>query len=155
MKYPAEDNSFLSEHVDLMSFSYLKLLGEKLILANNTNVTLAKALFYAPFVVVSHNIAVDPIFNYANLKALELFGFTWEEFTRLPSRMSAEPMHRHDRERLLAEVSQKGFSKDYQGVRVTKTGAKFLIKNAVVWNLSDDKGHYAGQAARFEDWQFL
>jgi PAS domain-containing protein len=155
MNYPAEDNNFLGGHVALMSDSYRKLLGEELISQYKPHEKLAKALFYAPFVVVSHNIAADPVFNYANLKALELFGFSWQEFTQLPSRLSAEPIHQIEREKLLSEVNRKGYIVDYQGIRLTKTGQRFLIKNAVVWNLTDVKGRYAGQAARFGEWQFL
>jgi PAS domain-containing protein len=155
MNYPAENNSFLSEHVALMSNSYRKILGEDLISENQSHETLAKALFYASFAVVSHNTNPDPVFNYANLKALELFGFSWEEFTRLPSRLSAEPNHQSEREKLLAEVNRKGYIDNYQGIRLTKTGCRFLIKNAAVWNLADDKGRYSGQAARFQEWQFL
>jgi MEKHLA domain len=153
--YPAEDNYFLSDHAALMSNSYQKLLGEKLMPENLTNEKLGKALFYAPFVVVSHNTAADPVFNYANLKALALFGFSWEEFTQLPSRLSAEPVHQLERDKLLAEVNRKGYIDDYQGIRLTKTNQRFLIKNAVVWNLLDIDGRYAGQAARFGEWEFL
>lgn len=155
MNYPSETNQFLSEHIALMSNSYRKLLGEDLIIKNKAHESLAKALFYAPFVVVSHNIAADPVFNYANLKALELFGFSWQEFTQLPSRLSAEPIHQIEREKLLAEVNIKGYIADYKGIRLTKAGQLFLIKNAVVWNLLDSNGRYAGQAARFQQWQFL
>jgi MEKHLA domain len=155
MNYPSENNNFLREHVALLSNSYRRLLGEELITANQAHKTLAEALFYAPFVVVSHNTNADPLFNYANLKALALFGFSWEEITQMPSRLSAEPIHQFERDKLLAEVSKKGYLDCYQGIRIAKTGARFLIKNAIVWNLLDDKGHYAGQAARFEEWDFL
>jgi hypothetical protein len=155
MNYPTETNNFLSEHIALMSKSYRELLGEDLISKNKVHETLAKTLFYAPFVIVSHNTAEDPVFNYANLKALDLFGFSWQEFTQLPSRLSAEPIHQLERDKLLAEVNRKGYIDDYQGIRLTKTGRRFLIKNAVVWNLLDDNGQYAGQAARFGEWEFL
>ena len=155
MNYPSETNGFLSEHASLLAESYRKLLGEELIPEIHAYDSLAKALFYAPFVVVSHNTDSDPIFNYANLKAQDLFGFSWEEFTLLPSRLSAEPIHRSEREKLLAKVSRNGYLASYQCIRITKTGHKFLIKNAVVWNLMDGKGCYAGQAAQFADWEFL
>lgn len=155
MKYPTENNNFLSEHIGLMNNSYRKLLGAELIQENKAHETLEKSLFYAPFVIVSHNTAEDPVFNYANLAALELFGFSWDEFIRLPSRLSAEPVHQLERDKLLAEVNRKGYIDDYQGIRLTKTNQRFLIKNAVVWNLLDCDGSYAGQAARFEEWQFL
>lgn len=154
MQYPSDHNHFLDQHVRLLDNSYRQLLGHELITGNNS-VLPAQALFYAPFAVVSHNTEADPIFNYANLKALDLFGFSWDEFTALPSRLSAEPMHRFERERLLDEVSQKGYIDNYSGVRITKTGARFLLKNAVVWNLTDQEGRYAGQAACFAEWEFL
>ncbi len=155
MNYPSEINHYLAEHADLLRKSYRKLLEDELIVTNKSHGTLAQALFHAPFVIVSHNIAPDPVFNYANLKALDLFGFSWEEFTQLPSRLSAERIHQSERENLLAEVSQKGYLGRYQGVRITKTGTRFLIKNAVVWNLIDENGCYAGQAAKFGEWEFL
>ncbi len=155
MKYPDENNNFLANQVALLNNSYRRLLGVDLMLENKLHETLAKSLFYAPFVVVSHNTNIDPVFNYANLKALALFGFSWEEFIQLPSRLSAEPIHQLEREKLLAEVSRHGYIDDYQGIRLTKTGQRFLIKNAVVWNLTDEEGCYAGQAARFEEWEPL
>ena len=115
----------------------------------------ARQLFHAPFAVVSHDTASDPVFNYANLKALELFELRWEDFTRLPSRLSAEPVNQAERERLLAEVTEKGYIDHYEGVRISSTGKRFLIKNAVVWNLRDSEGGYKGQAAWFGGWEFL
>lgn len=155
MNYPSEANRYHNKHIALLCNSYQKLLGNALIQDNHPHEILAKALFYAPFVIVSHNTAVDPIFNYANLKALELFGFGWDEFVQLPSRLSAEAIHQSEREKLLAEVNRKGYLDNYQGIRITKTGSRFLIKNAVVWNLIDETGRYAGQAAKFGEWEFL
>jgi hypothetical protein len=106
-------------------------------------------------VLVSHDTASDPVFNYANLKALELFELNWEEFICLPSRLSAEPVNQAERERLLAEVTDIGYINHYEGVRISSTGKRFLIRNAVVWNLVDNKQLYKGQAACFAHWVFL
>jgi len=38
-------------------------------------------------------------------------------------------------------------------VRIAKTGQRFLIKNAVVWNLVDDAG-FQGQSACHAEWEF-
>ena len=54
----------------------------------------AKALFEAPFAVLAHGTQPDPIFFYGNATALRLWEMSFEAFTRLPSRMSAEPMLR-------------------------------------------------------------
>jgi len=154
MKYPTEDNLFQLEHASMLNSSYRRVLGKNLIADVGSDEQFARALFYAPFAVVSHNTAAEPIFNYANLNALQLFAMDWDEFTQLPSRLSAEPVNQAERQRLLAEVTALGYISNYQGVRIAKTGQRFLIKNAVVWNLFDDAG-YQGQAACFAAWEFL
>lgn len=107
-------------------------------------------LFDAPFALVSHGIEADPIFNFANRKALDIFGYTWESFTVLPSRLSAEPMAREERQYLLDQVTTKGYIDDYSGVRIASDGRRFRIVNAVVWNLLDEQGKHIGQAAKID-----
>ena len=155
MDYPTEENNFLVEHVRDIGNSYRHLLLKELIPDIQDDGEFARQLFHAPFAVVSHDTAGDPVFNYANLKALELFELSWENFTRLPSRLSAEPVNQAERERLLAEVTEKGYIDHYEGVRVSSTGKRFLIRNAVVWNLLDKQQRYKGQAAWFDQWTFL
>ena len=155
MDYPTEKNGFLLEHVVDMRNSYRQLLLKDLIPDIPSDAQFARRLFHAPFAVVSHDTDSDPVFNYANLRALELFELNWEDFTGLPSRLSAEPVNQAERERLLAEVTEKGYIDHYQGVRISSTGKLFLIKNAVVWNLFDKNQRYKGQAARFDQWTFL
>jgi len=153
--YPAEKNNFLVEHILDIRNSYRQLLLKELIQDIQSDEQFARQLFHAPFALVSHDTASDPVFNYANLKALELFGLSWEDFTHLPSRLSTEPVNQANRDRLLAEVTEKGYINHYEGVRVSSTGKRFLIKNAVVWNLMDINQSYKGQAAWFDQWEFL
>jgi hypothetical protein len=155
MDFPTEENNFLVEHVVDIRNSYRQLLLKELIPNIQSDEQLARQLFYAPFAVVSHDTATDPVFNYANLKALALFKLSWEDFTCLPSRLSAEQINQAERDRLLAEVMEKGYIDHYEGVRISSTGKKFQIRNAVVWNLMDNNHHYKGQAARFDQWAFL
>jgi hypothetical protein len=153
---PTAENYYLIEHVELISQSFQKLLGYPLIdSANIINNNLAEGLFNAPFVLLSHNTAADPLFNYANAKGLELFELNWQELINLPSRLSAEPINQAERDRLLALVTAKGFINDYQGVRISKSGKRFQISKAIVWNLTDSAGAYQGQAACFSNWKFL
>lgn len=54
----------------------------------------ARRLFEAPFVVVSHNAAADPILTYGNRAALPLWETNWESLPRCrpglpPSRCAA------------------------------------------------------------------
>ena len=115
----------------------------------------ARELFNAPFAVLSHDTATDPILNYANRISLQLFELSWEELTVMPSRLTAEAPARAERTRLLSEVSSRGYIDDYRGVRVAKNGRRFLIERATVWNLLDESGAPYGQAATFNEWHYL
>ncbi len=149
---PAPDNGFLESHAALLVASFRNATGRDLLNPALAGVERATALFQAPFVVVSHNTDPDPCFNYGNQAALDLFEMTWEELTALPSRMSAEPMHRDERARLMAKVARQGFIDDYQGIRISRSGRRFRIEHATVWNLWDDSGNLRGQAAAFSQW---
>ena len=116
---------------------------------------LAKNIFEAPFVLVSHGTEADPVLNYGNAAALKLWEMSWEELMRTPSRLTAEAPNREERARLLATVTKDGFIDDYSGIRISKTGLRFRIAQATVWNLLDERGKYAGQAATFSRWEFL
>ena len=87
----------------------------------------------APAALLMHGNEADPVFCYANRTAQGLWGLTWDEFIRLPSRLSAEPLVQAERDRLLARVRAHGFIDDYQGVRIAKDGTRFRISSAVVW----------------------
>ncbi|MEO0948740.1 MAG: MEKHLA domain-containing protein [Cyanobacteria bacterium J06641_5] len=150
---PAEANQYLAEHIAIVRDSYRKLLGRDLLSASPSlsGSEAARAIWEAPFMVVSHDTAADPIFNYANQATLKLFAMTWEEFTALPSRQSAEPPTREERAHLLAQVTANGFVENYSGIRIAKTGQRFEIRNVTVWNLTRPNGTYVGQAATYSD----
>lgn len=113
---------------------------------------LAETLYHAPFVLVSHGTQADPILNYGNATALNLWEMDWPAFTRTPSRLTAEPPNRDERARLLAQVTARGFIDNYSGIRISSTGKRFRIERATVWNLVDASGAPCGQAATFRDW---
>jgi len=154
--FPSVQNHFLVEHVSILRSSYRSLgLGDLLADAPEDDRAVAHRLFDAPFALVSHDTAVDPIFNYGNRKALGLFAMDWDDFVALPSRLSAEPVNQAERDRLLGEVRDLGYIADYQGIRIAANGQRFLIERAVVWNLVSPQGDYYGQAAWFAKWRFL
>jgi PAS domain-containing protein len=131
----------------LLAGSFRRLVGRPL----GGGVAPAALWLYrdAPFCLLAHDGAAEPCFIYANEAAQACFGYTWEEFLRLPSRLSAEAPARDERKRLLEMVKRQGFIEDYHGVRVTKSGRRFLIEQAVVWELIDELGARYGQAAMF------
>ena len=67
----------------------------------------------------------------------------WEELTRTPSRLTAEAPNREERARLLETVTRLDFIDDYSGVRISKTGRRFKISRATVWNLISENGQRA------------
>jgi hypothetical protein len=130
--------------------SYLRLTGRPLISnAPSDAVELLAALWEAPRAIVAHGTEADPIFFYGNRLALQLFEMSAEEFARLPSRLSAEPLAQEARVKLLEKVSQQGYVNGYSGLRIAKSGRRFIITDTTVWNLLDEAGGYHGQAAVF------
>jgi MEKHLA domain len=115
----------------------------------------AHQLFCAPFVVLSHGTQADPILNYGNQMALDLWEMAWPDFTQMPSRLTAEPDLREVRSQLLATAAQQGYLTGYKGVRISKTSQRFFIQNATIWRVLDDEGNICGQAATFESWEPL
>jgi hypothetical protein len=112
-------------------------------------VELREALWNAPRAIVAHGTEDDPVFFYGNRLALQLFEMSFDEFTRLPSRFSAEPLAREERAKLLERVSRQGYADHYSGMRIARGGKRFMIADGTVWNLVDEQGMYQGQAAVF------
>ena len=135
--------------------SFYCFLGYQLISRELSKELQSQALFEAPFVVASHGIQGDPILNYGNKMALELWSMTWEEFTQTPSRLTAEPMNREKRQIILQQVAQQGYIDNYSGVRISSTGTRFLIEKTIIWNLVNSSGNKCGQAATFSQWKML
>ncbi|MDQ3267633.1 MAG: MEKHLA domain-containing protein, partial [Pseudomonadota bacterium] len=98
---------------------------------------------------------IDPIFNYGNQRALDIFEMSWEEFTVLPSRLSAEKINQKERVKLLDAVSSHGYINNYSGTRISKFGRRFIIRDATVWNLITPDGQFYGQAALIRNWEYL
>jgi hypothetical protein len=142
-------------HTQCLLDSFARWRKHDLISRGGSVMDQSRALFEAPFVVVSHGGQADPILNYGNRAALELWEMDLPTFLKTPSRLTAEPVHRDERARLLARTTRDGYVDDYRGIRISRTGRRFYIERAIVWNLVDAKGHPIGQAATFSEWRFL
>ncbi len=140
------------DQAQLILDSHARVVGRPLLLAEGSAAERAQALFDAPLVVLSHGPGADPRFNYGNRLAQQLFELDWAELLALPSRLSAETVDQAERQRLLDAVARDGYIADYAGVRVSKTGRRFRITAATVWNLLDRDGRHRGQAAAFGSW---
>lgn len=135
--------------------SYAHWVTQELIARDGTPADQAERLFNCPFAVVSHGRQDDPVFNYANQTALDLWEMSWHQFTQTPSRLSAEPVDREERARMLAQASTQGYLSDYRGVRISQSGKRFLVAQATVWNIQQPDGRTVGQAATFSKWTYL
>ncbi len=139
----------------LLLDSYYRFFDRQLVEREGDLETQAKALFLSNFVVVSHGREENPILNYGNQVALNLWEMDWHDFTRTPSRQTAEPVAQEERQEMLARAANQGFITNYQGVRISSTGKRFLIKEGTIWNLKQPDGSICGQAATFSNWVFL
>jgi hypothetical protein len=139
-------------HARLLLDAFALLLGRDLVDRTGSDVEQARRLFEAAFVVVSHGVEADPVLNYGNRVALELWEMDFETLARTPSRLTAEPVHRDERARLLERTRRDGYVDDYAGVRISSTGKRFRIERATVWNLVEPGGVHRGQAATFAAW---
>lgn len=137
-----------AEFFRLLAGSYHRLVGKSLV-PDGMSVSESAAWLYeaAPFGVLAHSASADPVFVYGNRRAQAIFGYSWDELTALPSRLSAEMPERSERQAFLAQVARDGFVTGYRGVRITRSGERFWIEQATVWQLIDEAGAYRGQAA--------
>ena len=146
---------FVVAHTQILARSLRHWTGRELLPGNFPPADLSEKLFHAPFVVVSHGTEADPVLNYGNRAALALWEMSWEELTRTPSRLTTEAPNREERVRLLDAVTRRGFIDDYSGVRISKSGRRFRISRATVWNLLTETNQPCGQAAMFDKWELV
>jgi hypothetical protein len=152
MNHSAISEVWKSTHAQLLAKTYFHYFGRPIHPGSEPTF---ENLFEAPFVLLSHGTEADPVLNFGNRRALELWELSWEELTQMPSRLTAEPMEREARDRFISEVRTNGFVENYSGIRISKSGRRFKIENAKVWNLIDEKNILHGQAASFEKWTYL
>lgn len=134
--------------------SYRQWTGHELVQRTTPEGDL-QTLWETPRVVVFHGTQSDPVFEYGNRMALELWELPLRDFLGMPSRKTAEPVHQEERRRLLERTRKFGFVDDYRGVRISRTGKRFLIEKALLWTVLNRDGTAIGQAATFDRWTFL
>jgi hypothetical protein len=148
----ATDRRTDAEFFGLLTDSHARLVGKPLFDGDKDAAWLYRD---APFVVLAHDTRADPHFIYANCAAQTCFGYSWDEFLTLPSRLSAESDEQRERQALLERVHRDGFITGYRGVRIAKSGRRFIMADGVVWELIDASGKRRGQAATFSSWRDL
>ena len=135
--------------------SYAYWVKQELIHRSGTPLDQAERLFNSAFVVASHGVENDPVLNYGNQVALNLWKMNWKQFTQTPSRLTAEPVNREERARMLEQAKIQGYISDYRGVRSSSTGERFLVDQVIIWNIHKPDGTAVGQGATFSTWKYL
>lgn len=148
ISFPESD--WIIHHSQCLLNSFQHWVGRSLWTVSGSPLEQAQQLFEAPFPVVSHNTADDPIFNYGNRKALMQFNYPWEAFIEIPSRCVAPPVEQAERSQFLARSRAQGWSQNYCGTRFDRLGNSFVFHNCILWNVLDESGQYRGQAALLE-----
>jgi PAS domain-containing protein len=139
---------------DLLVDSYRRIVGAEPPFLPPGALHSARWLYTeSPVCVLAHDADPDPRFIYANKAAQACFEYSFDEITALPSRLSAEAPARDERQRLLDAVARDGFATGYSGVRIAKSGRRFLIEDGVLWHLTERDGSLHGVAATFARWR--
>jgi hypothetical protein len=136
----------------ILAVSYATVVGEPLVPEGMSDTDAATWLYEAPFALLAQDTSPDPLFVYANLTAQERFGYDWDEFVGLPSRLSAGRQAREERRVFMDAVRLRGYAEDYRGLRITKSGRRFWIEDATVWNVISLRSGLVGQAALIRRW---
>src|SRR6266511_415221 len=138
---------------ELLTSSYQRVVGRRL-LPGTVDAGDASRWLYeeASFALLAHDASPDPVFIYANRAAQQCFEYSWTEFIGMPSRLSAEQPNRDERQAFMNEVLRRGFVDHYQGLRIARSGRRFRIEAATVWNLIDVHDDLRGQAALVPRW---
>lgn len=152
MKIEPWNEPRIVEWSQLLLDSYRHWIGNDLIERIGSLKEQARTLFKASFVIVSHGVEPDPILNYGNQTALDLWELSWDHFIKTPSRLTAESDDRPERRRMLERAKLHGYFDGYRGVRISSTGRRFLVEQALIWNVIDSAGSPIGQAATFSQW---
>lgn len=132
--------------------SFLKLTGRPLLPETVRDEDLADQLYEAPFGLLVHDTSPDPLFVYANRTAQRLFGYSWDEFVGLPSRLSAGVQDREARRVFMQSVLRDGYADNYRGPRIRSDGQVFWLEDATVWNVLGTGTSVVGQAAVIRRW---
>jgi hypothetical protein len=138
-------NAFIARVVD----AFARVTGGDLVSeAGLDPAALGRSAWEGDFALLTHDTGA--ILTYGNRFALDLWEMDWETLTRTPSRETAPEEDRAARAAIMDAVAREGFTRSYTGRRVSRTGKLFLIENATVFTLKDEKGAGFGTGAFFK-----
>ena len=143
---------------ELLLASHLEAFGQALVAetpGEQSRLCRCLKLFRCGFPVLAHGTGDDPRLTYANAAALQLWETNWEALIGLPSRCTAPEEEQKERRSALVQAKRLEAMTGYSGIRVSRNGRRFMIRNARIWTLQDGERQICGQAASFSDWHWI
>ena len=158
----ADDTAWLTTETQALAErllqSHQRAFGRPLIAAAQPGLSkrlLCQELFRCGFPVLAHGTGDDPRLTYANAAALQLWETNWDTLIGLPSRSTAPEEEQKERRSALGQAKRLEAMTGYCGIRISRNGRRFMIRNARIWTLQDGEGQICGQAASFSDWHWI
>jgi hypothetical protein len=149
MPSPSASNGWHGDFIARVVAAFARVTGGDLVdEASLDPANLGRSVWDGDFALLTHDR--DAILTYGNRFALDLWEMDWETLIRTPSRLTAPEEDRAARAAIMAAVERDGFTRAYTGRRVSRTGKLFLIENATVFTLTDEKGAGFGTGAFFK-----
>mmetsp|Transcript_31857 Transcript_31857/g.73188 ORF Transcript_31857/g.73188 Transcript_31857/m.73188 type:complete len:361 (+) Transcript_31857:13-1095(+) len=153
-------------HVKLMDDNFHRVFGKTMLehmgkeLAEDENEDEAfwEVQMSLKYAVMSHGANDEgingPMINYGNHGALAEFGYTWNQFTQLPTNgLSKSDLDQEEWKEVLRVVRKRGkqgYHDKYRGFRCNRDDLPFFIRDGLIWNLYDENDRYCGQAIMFD-----
>ena len=149
MDAPSQANNWHQDFVARIVEAFARVTdGDLIAEAGLDPAALGRSAWDGNFALLTHD--TNAILTYGNRFALDLWEMDWETLVRTPSRLTAPEEDRAARAVIMARVERDGFTRSYTGRRVSRTGKFFLIENATVFTLTDEKGAGFGTGAFFK-----
>lgn len=151
---PSHANNWHQDFIVRVVDAFARVTGGDLIAeagldpAMPTSGSLGKSVWDGNFALLTHD--TNAILTYGNRFTLDLWEMDWETLVQTPSRLTAPEEDRAARAVIMAQVERDGFTRSYTGRRVSRSGKFFLIENAAVFTLTDEKGAGFGTGAFFK-----
>jgi hypothetical protein len=153
---PGPENDWQVHHVARLLGAFARVTGRDLIAEMKLDpARLGQSAWEGDFALLSHR--GDPLatLNYGNRFALDLWQCDWNEFTALPSAVTAPDEDVPERSAMMAAAAAQGYVSNYAGRRISAKGKLFRIENGTIWRLAGLDGEPFGMAATFRNFTLL
>ena len=127
---PDAANHYCVEHVSILlnnlkRWTGFDLAGEFTIAKSD----LGKGVFEAAFCLLSSDLSPDPVLNYGNQRALDLWEMSWEELTSTRSRDTARADRQSDRDGLMRQIGEMNFNLGHPSIAIRQSNLALVLND--------------------------